>query len=198
VPWVFVKRHYHLRLRFRIIAPAMQRKRWISSVFLLLAAAVLPFGCFYPPLVQSNAQNRDQVGLPIPYDLAWDAVLTVIKKNELVIHAQDPTHGIVEAETHHFTLTDADCGVVGTAAGKTIAEPNTDASAVFNFYLAANGNEATNVSIQAVFSTPVRVPFHPMRNVECVSKGVQESRLLKEVQDQAAAARRPTFKKPKG
>ena len=167
--------------------------------YFLIVTAILSSGasaCFYPPMVQPSPEQRDQILLPVPYDLAWDAVNNVVKQNELKIHAQDPTHGIIEAQTPHFTLQDADCGVVGTAVGKVKAEPAADASAVYNFYLTAADRESSRLAVQAVFSTPIRVPFRPLQNVDCISTGVQEARLLREIRDQANTIKRPTFKKP--
>jgi len=134
--------------------------------YFLIVTAILSSGasaCFYPPMVQPSPEQRDQILLPVPYDLAWDAVNNVVKQNELKIHAQDPTHGIIEAQTPHFTLQDADCGVVGTAVGKVKAEPAADASAVYNFYLTAADRESSRLAVQAVFSTPIRVPFRPLQ-----------------------------------
>src|SRR5207244_338575 len=108
----------------------------------------------------------------------------------------DPSHGILEAQTPHFSLTDADCGTAGTVVGKQPAEPGSDSSAVFNFYLKPQGEERSVVTIQAVYATPVRVPFHPLANVECVSRGTQEAALLKQIEEEASLTHRPPVKKP--
>jgi hypothetical protein len=128
--------------------------------------------------------------------MAWDATLAVIKKNGLKVQAQDPVHGIVEAQGRHFTLQDADCGVISTPLGKSKPEPTSEATTVYNFYLAPDGPEATSISIHGTFSTPGNAPFHPTQDLGCISKGRQEARLLKEIQEQAASEHRPTFKPP--
>jgi hypothetical protein len=166
----------------------IRRLRRLSFVPMLLLA-----GCFYPPMTQPQPESHDQAMIVVPYDLVWDSVLAVIKKNQYKISAQDPTHGIVEAQSAHFTLQDADCGVIGTAAGKVAAEPAPDASAVFNFYVAASGKEASTLTVHAVFSTPVRVPFKTVQHMECTSRGIQEARLLREIKDVASHATRPSF-----
>ncbi len=140
-----------------------------------LAAA----GCFHAAVAPRQAPAPERDSIPAPYDEVWDATLQVVKKNELKVQAQDPVNGIVEAQGRHFTLEDADCGLVGTPLGKVPVEPTDEATTVFNFYLAPDGPEATKVSVQATFSTPGNAPFHPTTNMNCISKGRQEARLLK-------------------
>ncbi len=172
------------------------RRTSFSTIALIAAAALTGAGCFKAaiPTKQETAPHNDSI--PSPYDEVWDATLEVIKKNELKVQAQDPVHGIVEAQGRHFTLQDADCGMVGTPLGKAPAEPTDEATTVFNFYLKPDGPEATRVSIQATFSTPGNAPFHPITNFNCVSKGRQEARLLKEIAEAAARQHRPTYKPP--
>lgn len=155
-------------------------------------------GCFYPSKIPPRTPEKDQVLIDVPYDLVWDSVLAVIKSNGYHIQAQDPTHGIIEAQAHKFTLDDADCGQIGSLGGKFPAEPGADVSAEYNFYVKAAGRESTTVAIVATFAAPLRVPFHTLTDEDCVSKGVQEARLLKEVEEQASITRRPEFKKPSG
>ncbi len=168
----------------------------------LVPAAVLfslfLMACFYPPMQPPPAPERTQVALQVPYDLALDSVMHVIRTRNYRIQANDPTHGVIEAHTPHFSASDADCGVVGTAIGKEIATPTAGSSAVYNFYIKPNGPEASTVTVQAVFSTPVRVPFHTLQNTECVSRGGQEAALLKEIAEQASLAHRPSYKQPPG
>jgi hypothetical protein len=167
---------------------------------LALAAAALAMaalaGCFYPPVQAPPPQNKGQVTLGQPYDIVWDAVRAVIRKNKLRINAQDPNHGIIETETNRFTLDDADCGELKGIVGKYAAEPNAAATAVYNFEVKPKGREASTVSVQATFSAPLHIPLHPMRDVQCVSRGKAEARLLKEIAVEAAAMRRPEFVKP--
>ncbi len=162
----------------------------LSAIIALTAA-----GCFHPAIARHEPEPEKN-NVPVAYDLVWDAAITVIKKNELKVQAQDPVHGIIEAQGRHFTLQDADCGIVGTPLGKVPAEPTDEATTVYNFYLKPDGPEATNVTIQATFSTPGNAPFHPTRDIECVSTGRQEARLLKQITDQATGEKRPVFKLP--
>lgn len=171
------------------------RRISFSTAVLIAAVALSCAGCFHAALPQHEAAPQKD-SIPSPYDEVWDATLEVIKKNELKVQAQDPVHGILEAQGRHFTLQDADCGMVGTPLGKTPAEPTDEATTVFNFYLKPDGPEATRVSIQATFSTPGNAPFHPTTNFNCVSKGRQEARLLKEIAEAAARQRRPTYRAP--
>jgi len=162
----------------------------------LLIASLLMSACYYPTTRQPPPAARTQVVLQLPYDLALDAVTHVIKAHDYRIQANDPTHGIIEAQTARFSIADADCGVIGSAIGKELAAPTQDSSAVYTFHIKPKGPEASTVVIQAVFSTPIRVPFHPQSNAECVSRGVQEAALLKEIEQQASATHRPVYKTP--
>ena len=169
----------------------MMSYRSAALAVLVLAAA----GCFYPPISKSNPPPEAAI-IEVPYDLVWDATMAVIGENKFQVHAQDPVHGIIEAQTRGFSLADADCGLVSAGFGKTAAEPDQDATAVYNFHLAPEGPEATDLSIEATFSTPGHAPFHPMRDLGCTSKGVQEARLIKEIKTAAALLHRPAFKSP--
>lgn len=156
-----------------------------------LLALIFLGSCFYPPQTQAPTVEHTQTEIKLPYDLALDAVMSVIKAHEFRVQANDPTHGVIEAQTVKFTVDDADCGIVGMVGGKEVATPTQDSSVVFTFHIKPDGPEASIVGIQAVFATPVRVPFHPMSNSECVSRGVREANLLKEIEQQAAVTHRP-------
>lgn len=164
------------------------------SAILALAAALILQGCFYPPMQKLPPPGSDRLALPMPYDLAWDATLQVLKDNDYRIYGQDPAHGIIEAQSHHFDLGDADCGNISSLGGKFPVEPGQDASAVYRFDLKANSPESTNLTVQATFQTPLRVPFHQLSNVECASHGVQEAKLLKEIKHQSSLTHRPAYK----
>jgi hypothetical protein len=151
-------------------------------------------GCFYPPQAPPSGLAFNRIRLDVPYDLAWDAINSVIKKNNYKVRAQDPNHGIIEAQGTSFTTQEADCGVVSSLGGKSPVDPTAASSAEYNFHLKADGPEAAVVAVDATFVAPLDLPFHPPRDVECVSRGVDEARLLKEVQEQAAAERRPEYK----
>jgi len=165
------------------------------TLLLVMTAA----GCFYPPTQKPVADDRNQITLALPFDLAWDAVHTVIADNGYHIIAEDPNNGIVESQAvGGFSLKDADCGDVRGIALKYRAEPDPGSSAVYNFAIKPQGNEASVVSLQAVFTSPLHVPMHPMSAENCVSRGVQETRLLKQIEEQAHKEHRPEFKPPTG
>lgn len=166
-----------------------------STTFFLAAALVLA-GCFYPPTQKPPSPGSNRLALPTAYDLAWDATLQVLKDNDYRISSQDPVHGIIEAQSHRFDLTEADCGVISSLGGKFPVEPGQDASAVYRFDLKASGLESTDVAVQATFQAPLRVPFHALSNVACASRGVQEATLLKQIEQQSSQTHRPTYKEP--
>ena len=187
-----------MRLEYAYDAPTTMKKRILRLAPVTIAFSLFLTACFYPPMQPPPPPERTQVALPVPYDLALDAVMQVIRKHNYRVQANDPTHGVIEAQTLHFSASDADCGVVGTAIGKEPAAPTAGSSAVYNFYIKPNGSQASTVTVQAVFSTPVHVPFHTLQNTECVSRGVQEAALLKEIEQQASLARRPAYKPSPG
>lgn len=162
----------------------------IRNVWLIFAATMC--GCFYPPVEKPLPPKSTQVTLSVPYDLAWDAVHAVATRNNFNIIADDPNNGILETQaTGGFTLAAADCGTLKGIAGKYKAEPDADASAVYNFLVKPRGDEASVVSLQATFTAPLHIPMRPMSDVQCVSRGTEESRLLQQVSEQALNERRP-------
>jgi len=164
-------------------------------VLMVLAAA----GCFYPPKQKPLPDDRDQITLAIPFDLAWEAVHKVIAVNGFHVIAEDPNNGIIESQAvGGFSLEDADCGDLRGIAIKYRAEPDPGSSAVYNFEVKPQGNEATFVSLQAVFTSPLQVPLRPMSAENCVSTGTQEARLLKQIEEQSHKEHRPEFKPPTG
>ncbi len=66
-------------------------------------AALFAAGCFYPPVTQPPPDEQQEVIIPLPYDLAWDAVNAVITQNAFHVQAQDMTNGIIEAVGPRFT-----------------------------------------------------------------------------------------------
>lgn len=134
--------------------------------------------------------------IPLPYDLAWDAVNGVITENSFHVQAQDMTNGIIEAVGPRFTLHDADCGKIKSVAGAYTAEPEANSSSVYNFLVRPRGPEATLVEVRATFNSSVKVPLHPATDVDCVSHGIQESNLLREVLVEAKKTHRPVFARP--
>ena len=149
------------------------------------------FGCYYPANIAPPQEAKTQTVINVPYDLTWDAVHTVVKNRDYKIEGDDPDHGIVEVESHAFTLADADCGQMKSFAQRFDAEPLAGGSAVYNFKVEPSGADATHLSVNATFTTPLHVPFHPITDFQCVSRGTQEAKLLSEVETTALAARRP-------
>ena len=163
---------------------------------LALIAAVSVTACFYPPVTQPPPDEKQQVVIPLPYDLGWDTVTAVISQNNFHVQAQDMTNGIIEAVGPRFTLHDADCGKVKSVAGSYTAEPEANSSSVYNFLVRPRGPEATLVEVRATFNSSVSVPLHPATDVDCVSHGIQESNLLREVLAEASKTHRPEYARP--
>jgi hypothetical protein len=170
----------------------MTSRSTICLAILVGAIEMGAAGCYYPAKIQPPPVAKTQTVLKVPYDLTWDAVHSVVDHNHFKILGDDPNHGIVEAEAYSFTLGDADCGQMKSVANRYDAEPDAGGSAVYNFRVEPAGPEATSVSLSATFSTPLHVPFHPITDFRCVSRGTQETRLLKEVEAAAQSEHRPT------
>ena len=170
--------------------------RGVRVSILYAIAALFAAGCFDPPITQPPPDELQQVVIPLPYDLAWDAVNAVVKENSFHVQAQDMTNGIIEAVGPRFTLHDADCGKVKSLAGAYSAEPQANSSSVYNFLVRPRGREATLVEVRATFNSSVTVPLHPTTDVDCVSHGIQESNLLRDVLAEAKKTHRPEFAKP--
>jgi hypothetical protein len=168
----------------------------VKDAIAALLAAVFAAGCIYPPTTQPPPDARQQVVIPLPYDLAWDAVNHVIAQNALRIQAQDSNAGIIETVGPRFTLHDADCGRIKSVVGTYAAEPELNASTVYTFGIHPRGPEASIVEVLATFNSPVKVPLRPATDVDCVSHGIQESNLLRQVLAQAKQTHRPVFGKP--
>jgi len=162
-----------------------------------IVAAVSVAGCLYPPVAQPPPDEQQQVVIPLPYDLAWDAVNHVVAENSFHVQAQDMTNGIIEAAGPRFTLHDADCGKIKSAGGGYEAEPELNSSSVYNFLVRPRGPEASIVEVRATFNSSVKVPLRPATDVDCVSHGIQESNLLREVLAEAKRTHRPEYAKPK-
>jgi hypothetical protein len=165
--------------------------RFATGALMLLAG-----GCFYPPTAKPPPPDRNELALKQPYDIVWDAVHEVIKRNKYRINADDPNQGIVETETNRFSLKDADCGKVKGVSTRYAAEPDRAATAVYYFKVKPHGREGSIVSVQATFSAPLYVPLHPPRDEQCISRGRMEALLIKQVAEQAASIRRPSFARP--
>jgi hypothetical protein len=164
------------------------------STLAIFAAFVA--GCFYPPITAPPKDEQQQAVIPLPYDLAWQVVNKVIADNGLRIQAQDSNEGIIETVAPRFTLHDADCGRIRSVVGTYAAEPELNASTVYTFGVHPRGKESSIVQVLATFNSPVKVPLHPATDVDCVSHGIQESNLLRQVLAVARQTHRPVFAKP--
>jgi hypothetical protein len=153
-------------------------------------------GCFYPPMSTPPPDEQQRAVIPLPYDLAWDAVNQVIRENGMRVQAQEPNYGIIEAVGPRFTLHDADCGRIKSIVGTYSADPELNGSSVYNFLVRPRGKEASTVEVRATFASPVKVPLRPAKDVDCVSHGIQESNLLRQVLVAAKQTHRPVFAKP--
>ncbi|HXR24871.1 MAG TPA: hypothetical protein VN742_05875 [Candidatus Binataceae bacterium] len=155
------------------------------KTWLLIPLTALAAGCFYPPQLKPPP-NRTSVIIDIPYDLAWDDVQTVVADNLYRVITSNPNVGTLEAQKiGGFTLDDADCGNLRGIGGKVKAEPDPDASVVYDFHVAPKTEHASVVSVEATFTAPLHVPLHPITDEQCVSRGVQEARLLDQIRRQS-------------
>ncbi len=168
-----------------------------KSKFLVFAlVSIVAAGCFYPPATQETPESKTRVVVPLPFDLTWTAVNEVVKQNDYRIQAQEPNHGILEVMGRQFSLQDADCGKITSISGSYAAEPESDATSVFNIRVRPVSNESTQVDVRATFESPLRVPLHPYRDVQCVSRGSEESRLLQQILAQSRITHPPEYRKP--
>jgi len=176
------------------VLPFFMTIKWTTIGLALLST--LAAGCFNPPEAQEPPESTTSVVVPLPFDLTWTAVNDVIKLNDYRIQAQDPNHGILEVLGHRFTLQDADCGKIKSIAGTYAAEPEANATAVYNFQVKPVSNESTQVGVRASYASPLRVPLHPYQDVQCISRGAAESHLLMQVLAQARVTHPPAYRKP--
>jgi hypothetical protein len=151
-------------------------------------------GCFAPPTAEPPDDSKVSTVVPLPYDLTWEAVKSVIRQNGYRIQAEDPNQGILEVQGKDFSLQDADCGKITSIAGTYASTPELDSSAVYNFSVKPRGNEASKVLIAATFESPLKIPLRPVKDIECVSRGVQEERLLREILAQARHTHPPEYR----
>jgi hypothetical protein len=173
--------------------------RRIHTLLLVCSAALLALaGCFAAPTAQPPDDSKLSTVVPLPYDLAWEAVKKVIRSNGYHIQAEDPNDGILEVAGKDFTLQDADCGRINSIAGNYAATPERDASAVYNFMVKPRGVEASKVLIDATFASPLKIPLRRTQSIECVSRGVQEERLLKQILAQAKQTHPPEYRHDQG
>ena len=149
-------------------------------------------GCFYPAQTIAPPVKQTSATIDAPYDLVWDAVHSVVVSEGAHIVTENPDAGAIEFQTvGGFTLADADCGKVRGIGGKVNAEPDPDSSSVFDVKVQPEARRVTRVSIAGTFTAPLHVPLHPMSDVQCISRGVQETRLLKRIEAQTLLEHRP-------
>ena len=174
-----------------IPTPMFLRMRFMRCAT-IAAMSIAAQACYYPAQIQPPLPAKNQTVVTVPYDLTWDALHSVVAQHEFRILGDDPNHGIIEADAHTFTLADADCGQLKSIGSRYDVVPDPGGGAVYNFHAEPAGPEATTLSVMATFSTPVHIAFHPVSNVECISRGLQETRLLSEIDAAAHSERRPT------
>jgi len=166
----------------------------LGGALFALTAVVIATGCFYPPEQRPPTPDQSSIIIARPFDLVWNAAHEVIAANGYHLIAEDPNSGLIETQASGgFTLKDADCGKLRSMATKYDAEPDIDATVVYNFTVRPSGDEASSVAVQATFMAPLEVPLRPTAGIQCVSRGLQETRLLKQIAAQAAKEQRPHF-----
>jgi hypothetical protein len=159
--------------------------------------AVILAGCFYPPRQEPLPDSRTHLLLHSPYYKVWDAVHEVIRKNDYRIITENPDDGTIEAQAPgSFTLADADCGQLKSVARKYNAEPDPNATALYDFEIKPRGNEMSTIGVHGTYTAPLHVPMHPVRGEHCASRGTQETRLLSEVAQQMRNDRAPAKPSP--
>ena len=171
----------------------LSKIRFFVAIGIVVPIATTLGGCYYPPVTQPPPEKKTRTVVPVPYDLTWDAVHTVVKNHDFKLQGDDPDHGIVEAEAHSFTLADADCGKMRSLGSKYDADPLAGGSAVYNFKVEPAGPQSTDLSVNATYSTPLHVPFERITAYQCTSRGTQEARLISEVEKAAEESHRPVY-----
>ncbi len=166
----------------------------VRMVALAGGCAIALAACFAPPTAAPPDDSKVSAVVPLPYDLTWEAVKAVIRQNDYRIQAEDPNNGILEVAGKDFSLQDADCGKITSIGGTYASAPELDSSAVYNFSVKPKGNEASKVIIAATFESPLKVPLRQVQDIECVSRGVQEERLLMEILAQARHTHPPEYR----
>ena len=114
-----------------------------------------------------------------------------------VLFSINPDDGTIEAEAaSSFTLADADCGKLAAVGHRYNAEPDPNATALYDFQIKPRGNEMSTVDVHGTFTAPLHVPLRPVRGEQCQSRGTQEARLLREISQQAQDQHPPLFTPP--
>ena len=134
--------------------------------------------------------------IPLPYDLTWDVVSKVAKRDGLRVDVSDPNNHNLEMSGPRFTLQQADCGTIKSVAGEYAAQPEANSTSVYNFFIKPHGPEQTMVEVAVSYNSAVKVPLRPATDVDCISRGTDESRMLKEIIAEAKITQRPDYSHP--
>jgi len=167
-------------------------KLWPKLAVLAVLLALCA-GCFYPPTTVPPADEQERTLVPLPFDLTWDLVNKVARRDGLRIDVADPNHFSLEASGPRFTLQQADCGTIKSIAGEYAALPEANSTSVYNFLIKPHGREHTMVEVAVSYNSPVKVPLRPATDVDCISRGTDESRMLKEILAEATVTHRPDY-----
>jgi hypothetical protein len=174
--------------RFEVLLGLVSWAAASMFTFAVIITFLTLAGCFYPPQQKPLSISRTHRVVQAPYYRAWDALHRVVERNEYRVITEEPDKGTLEAQaTGGFTLADADCGKLKGIAGKYAAQPDVDSSAIYDFEIKPRGNEASTIVVTATFTAPLHVPLRPPRGEECVSRGIEEARLLRQIAQEAQA-----------
>ncbi len=174
-------------------------RKFSPKIALLGVLLTLCAGCFYPPTTVPPADEQERTIIPLPFDLTWDVVNKVARRDGLKIDVADPNQRPIpqtvniEASGPRFTLQQADCGTVRSIAGEYAALPEANSTSVYNFLIKPHGREHTMVEVAVSYNSSVKVPLRPATDVDCISRGTDESRILKEILAEATVTQRPDY-----
>jgi hypothetical protein len=168
--------------------------KFLSRLSILAVALSLwSAGCIYPPTTVPPADEQERTVVPLPFDLTWDVVNKVARRDGLRVDVADPNHFSLEASGPRFNLQQADCGMIRGIAGEYAALPEANSTSVYNFIVKPHGREHTMVEVAASYNSSVKVPLRPSADVDCISRGTDESRILKEIIAEAKITQRPNY-----
>jgi len=174
-------------------------KNLSPNLAVLAALVAVCAGCFYPPTTVPPEDEQERTLVPLPFDLTWDVVNKVARRDGLKIDVADPNQRPapravnLEASGPRFTLQQADCGTIKSIAGEYAALPEANSTSVYNFIIKPHGPEHTLVEVAVSYNSPVKVPLRPATDVDCISRGTDESRILKEIIAEAKITKRPDY-----
>jgi hypothetical protein len=167
----------------------------LKPLLLVAGLALANVGCFYPPTTEPPADEQERTVVALPFDVTWNMVNSVAKREGLRVEVADPNNHNLEASGPRFTLQQADCGTIKSIAGQYAAQPEAASTSVYNILIKPHGREHTLVAVAVSYNSPVRVPLHPATDVDCISRGTDESRFLKEIIAEATITPRPDYRR---